>query len=449
LLERDYVYRFEDVKEAIIEHKSGIDRLNKLLDYYKGENQAILSKASLLGKPSNKIAHAYGNIITTTITGYFMGKPVTYTSSNEEYLKELQKVFNWNDEPEQNYEISLLQSIYGTAYELVYTDEDGEICFNELSPTEAFIKYDDGIKPKPLFAVRYGENTITVYTKESVIEYSVENNKQSLVSETEHFFGAVPMIEYKNNTFGLGDFETVMSLIDAYDRVVSNKLNDVDYFSDAYLILTGIFPDNEELARMRDNRVIMLNEIGKAEFLTKPEADKGAETIRLHLKQDIHRFSGIPDTAESEYGNRSGISLEYKNFNLNQITAIKQRRFHRALQDRIRLVTEILNIKKKKDWKYEEIAIVFGINKPVNNRENAEIAVMLNGLVSKQTLLGSLNLVEDVSTELSRLQQEELNSIYPTEQEAGTGTANAGQIISNRKRIRTDYANYSPDTPKD
>ncbi|MBR4889762.1 MAG: phage portal protein [Clostridia bacterium] len=37
-------------------------------------------------KPNNKIANSYASYITDTLVGYFLGKPVVYSSANENAL---------------------------------------------------------------------------------------------------------------------------------------------------------------------------------------------------------------------------------------------------------------------------------------------------------------------------------------------------------------------------
>jgi len=69
----------------------------------------------------------------------------------------------------------------------------------------------------------------------------------SKVSEEEHYFGAVPIAVFKNNEEEVGDFEKVISLIDAYDKMESDSLNDFEYFTDAYLALYGFTADPEDI----------------------------------------------------------------------------------------------------------------------------------------------------------------------------------------------------------
>jgi SPP1 family phage portal protein len=37
-------------------------------------------------KPNNKVANAYPSYITDTLTGYFVGEPITYNSNDKDVL---------------------------------------------------------------------------------------------------------------------------------------------------------------------------------------------------------------------------------------------------------------------------------------------------------------------------------------------------------------------------
>lgn len=71
---------------------------------------------------------------------------------------------------------------------------------------------------------------------------------------------------------------------------MSEKANDVDYFSDQYLVFLGAEVDNEDLITVRDNRTI--NYYGSdadkvdVKFLDKPDSDAQTE----HLLDRLQRF---------------------------------------------------------------------------------------------------------------------------------------------------------------
>ena len=61
-----------------------------------------------------------------------------------------------------------------------------------------------------------------------------------------HFFGGVPMTEYWNNQRERGDFEGVKALIDAYDALQSDRVNDKQQFTDALMVIYGATVEEDE-----------------------------------------------------------------------------------------------------------------------------------------------------------------------------------------------------------
>ena len=54
-----------------------------------------------------------------------------------------------------------------------------------------------------------------------------------------HGFEGVPAVEFVENEERMGIFESALPMIDAYNKAISEKANDVDYFADAYLKILG------------------------------------------------------------------------------------------------------------------------------------------------------------------------------------------------------------------
>lgn len=46
-------------------------------------------------------------------TGFFIGKPISYTSENEDALKKINEIFKYNDESAHNMELAETASICG------------------------------------------------------------------------------------------------------------------------------------------------------------------------------------------------------------------------------------------------------------------------------------------------------------------------------------------------
>ena len=110
-----------------------------------------------------------------------------------------------------------------------------------------------------------------------------------LLSEEPHYWGDVPVIVYENNREGLGDFEPVISLIDAYDKLQSNTLNDMEQFTDAYLKLRNMSGTTaDDLAMMRKQKAILLDDDGEADWLVKSINDAWVENYKKEAQAALH-----------------------------------------------------------------------------------------------------------------------------------------------------------------
>lgn len=127
----------------------------------------------------------------------------------------------------------------------------------------------------------------------------------------EHFFGDVPLIEYVENNERQSAFENVETLINAYNKAISEKANDVDYFADAYLAILGAELDEETIKQIRDNRVINLKSgDGQKivlEFLDKPNADTTQENLIERLERLIFQISMVANISDEKFGTSSGL----------------------------------------------------------------------------------------------------------------------------------------------
>lgn len=378
-------------------------------------------------KPNNKIANAYASYITDTLVGYFIGEPITYTANDDVLLQDLNMILEYNDEADENAELAKNASIYGVAYEMLYlNEEDKMIRFKSLNPKEVIPIFDKTVEQKLLAVMRYYEDYDYVedntYTIVEVIDathvrrYKL-NTGLSLLEEYPHYFSMVPVAIFKNNEEESGDFERVISLIDAYDKMQSDSLNDFEYFVDAYLALYGFTADSEDVAQMKENRVLLMDEGTSAEWLVKQINDAYVENMKNRLDKDIHKFAKCPNMSDQEFAsNASGIAIKFKLLGTENLVSIKERKFKRGLQQRFELMSMINSVLREGfDWR--GIDINFTRNIPSNNTEIADMVNTLKDIVSEETLLAQIPFVEDVQNELEKLKQQreenkELNPFF-------------------------------------
>ena len=408
----------KDIAKIIKDRDATNNRYITLKNYYKAYHAVLDRRITDPARPNNKLVNNFPGYITDVNVGYFMGKPVTYApvEGAEKVKEEIQNVFDYNDEQAENAQLAKTASIKGTAYELLYVDEDANARFNIVEPDNMILVYDDKITPSPLYALRYQiKDKMTyaeLYTKEEIIQFEGEGDELNEVGRDSHPFLEVPVVEYPNNDEAQGDFEKVLTLVDGYDKSQSDTANDFEYFADAYLKIKNMSGTNgDDVADMKAKRVILVEGDGDADWLTKTIQDTAMENYKTRLQTDIHTFSMTPNlTDESFAGNLSGIALQFKLWGLEQVASQKERKFKRALQRRIELLCNFLGFKNKEiDWR--SLDITFTRNIPMNLTDAVKTVVDLNGILSQETLLAQLPFISDPTKEMERIKAEQIEDV--------------------------------------
>lgn len=419
----------QNIKVLIKRYKTNeVPRIKRLFDYYKGNSDIKKRMMEDANKPNNKIDTNFSSYIADTINGYFMGKPVNYQAgeSGKMLLAHLQLIMDKNHEETHNQKVSKSTSIAGIAYELLYIDDEGNVRFKDISPLSSFLIYDTSIEENVLAGVWFEETmdyvkkrakTIARVYTDSVIktyEYSGASLKQ--VEEEPHLFKGVPLHACINNTELIGDFERIMDLQDAYNSAVSNTANDLDYFSDSYLIIKGLeIEDDDELSDMKNNKIFHFEDSsGDVKWLTKSDADMNIENYKDRLEKKIVQISGVPDLSSESFGaNLSSIAIRMKMLGLEQKVAIKENFYSEFLEKRIQMITNILNLRTSTGSDYDEsdVTFVFKRNLPVNLTEESQWALNMKGILSHETILANLAQVDDVENELDKINKEQEDSL--------------------------------------
>jgi len=419
----------QTVRGAIAEFMRDVHpRLEKLGKAYEGRG-AITGRVRASGLPNNRLVHAFPRYIVTMASGYLVGKPVEYScKEQEEAVKALREMLDASDIGSIDAELATDASAYGRGVCLCYANEDGAMRCATVSPKTAFVVYDDTVEHKPLFGVhwyeRYDEagkrRGVSVHVYTALDKRVFEGKTVSTITEdpaqlTPHYMGGVPLVEFWNNAQETGDFEPVLSLIDAYDVLESDRVNDKQQFTDAVLLLTGCTLENDDPDDMRSPAQKLLEEKtlslpdtdAKAEWLVKQSDEAGAETLKDAIKSDIHKMSMVPDLTDENFAaNASGVAMRYKLLGLEQLTSIKERWFREGLRSRLRLYAHFMGVLAKGTLDPEKVSMTFTRSLPVNESEAASMVAQLEGIVPKRTLLTQLPFVENVDDAMAQLEKE-------------------------------------------
>lgn len=397
-------------------------RLEKYKNYYDGV-QAILNKSySDPSKPCNKTVINYCKNITDSYCGY-LATPghIAYSSQND--IEDIMDILRYNDYQSEDSDLLKDALIYSVASELMYIDPEGKTRFKLIDPLHSFGVYDSGLTADLLYFVRFykiedwddnDQNwALDVYNDKTVKHYKMQGTlaTPTFLSEEAHYFGQCPA-----NIFVMPDekniFDCIISEQDSINELLSAEIDDYSAFCDAYLVMEDCELDDEEVKKMKTNRVLQLPQGAKAYWLTKASSDAQVENILKRLHDSIYRTAQCPDFSSESFigGVSSGIAIQYRLTGMETRAGKIEAEMKKALQRRIEILCGMAALKLGEEV-FRDIEITFTRNIPADEAALINMINSLKGTVSDETLLGLLPFITDPAAELEKVTTQKLNNM--------------------------------------
>lgn len=396
-------------------HKVLVDRkYKKLLDAYLTNYDITKQSPKASWKPDNRLQANFAKYSVDTMTGFFTGIPPTISSSDDAVNEYVYMINAYNVFDDLLAEEMKNACIFGRDYELLYVDECGQIGIARSNPMTSFIIYDDSVIERKRAFVRLYRDADKRITGSVSDEYCVRYFELSpslhwTSEEYLHGFNGVPAVEWRLNDDRTGLFEPIMSLLNAYNKIISEKANDIDSFADAYMKILGAELDESQIRNIRSDRVINFGGTDAdklvVDFLAKPDADASQEHILDRLESLMFKISMVADVSDDNFAGQSGIALQYKMLSMSNMAKFIERKFKGAFQERYRLIFSNPANRMNED-DFVKLNYTFTRNFPANLSDEAQIARNLEGVVSKETQLRILSVVENPKEELERIEEE-------------------------------------------
>ena len=407
-----------NVIEAYIdEHERQAGRYAYLEAMYKGFHDVYRDQQKPRWKPDNRLAVNFPRYITETFAGYGYGVPIKITHESDDINERILQFIRDNEMTDHDAEMVKNCCIYGHAQEYIYQDEEARTKVKAFTPRELFTVFDDTIKDHGVFSIRYGyhktsgRQTDVRYGEILTAAEIMEFDRGRIIDRRTNPYGYIPVVEWKLNDERIGLFEQVAGLIEIYDYILSEKANDVQAFADAYLAVLGAELEEDEIHRIRDDRIINLYGTDDAtkivvDFLQRPSADGTQENTLNRLENLIYKISMVADISDEAFGNAtSGIALSYKLLAMSNLALTFDRKIEKSLRKRYKIWSSLsTNVSDQNVWR--DIESKMSRNIPRNVQEEVETAKNLEGITSKETQLSLLSIVSDPKSEIEKIDEE-------------------------------------------
>ena len=453
-IDREDLPDVENIPASVLEyiikkHKLSLSRYEKLYKYYTAKNATESTDEDVVS-----LVVSYPKYIVDVILGFYLGDPVKYDADTEEQddsltpgafeavVKNGKVVRHEWAAPEiditpviaayDNQSIAECDSrvgrdvgLYGEAYELEYASDD-EIPAPKTTicdPRTSIMVRDTTVEHHKLFFMTYEQRervnggtyyNAYIYTDQTVKQYQADGESLSSFhfvpgSEQPHFFGEVPAVEYQNNFDRIGDFETVTSLIDALNTLMSDRCTDKRKFIDAILAVYGMGVDDKDKEDLKKYKMLDNLPIeARIEYVQKTFDEGSVHILADDLVREIHKQTMTVDMTDEQFaGNSSGQALKLKLLTMNMLVKNKIRNMEKGLRKRFEMynhwlsVQGIMNIVSK-----QAVVPVFTVSMPINEVEIVSIVRQLDGIVDQKTLLSLLWFVRDPESVLEKVREE-------------------------------------------
>lgn len=413
-----------------ITNKTDIDYL---IEYSKGVQPVLQKTKTIRDDINNTVVINHAQMITRMITGYFLGTPIQYIQNGDtdkkEAIDKLNRYVSYEDKSSVDKEIGELQSICGTAYRIIYTDGlyADEVPFEDkaLDPATTFVVYENSIAEKPLIGINYHTiydlegndigKRIYCYTEFGM--FNIRTSESGFVNESSQIdfeaynVGGIPIIEYPNNRWRLGDWELCLGLMDAINSMQSGRLDDIDQIVQSLLIFVNADIDVDAYDEMREKGIVSLtnktNNQTSVSSIENTLDQAGMNMFATELEALLYALIGIPDrNNRSGGGGDTGQAVELRDgwADLEIVARNKELMFKRSEKQALRIILKILGNTEGMSLSLLDVDVKFSRNK------NNNLLVKTQGyqnLLATKTLspadcLTIVDLVSDVNEYVDR-----------------------------------------------
>lgn len=429
-------------------------KYRKYQNLYEGKHKILNKKPKDKNKPNNRLVNDFfGQTIDNTV-GYFLGNPVilNYTEPKEEKpavevepvdvgvdMEELedtavQDFIDYlmidNDMEDVIIEWGKEAMIKGLSHLLVYQNEESKTKVMRLSPEDVILVYKNSSTKELQYAIRlYDIDTEdTDKTTHYAEVYSVgkmelfksvetstapqrgkgrEFASYEFVEEESIIYERIPIVTMYNNEEQMSDLEKIKTLVEDYDKVLSDVSDEFSVFRNAYLMLKNMIVGDDGKKQLKEEGIIEVMENGDVKFITKQIQTDALENHLNRLENNIYKFSQVPNLSDENFaGNLSGVAIRFKLFGLETKCIIKERKMEKALRDFVRVLTVPIRVSTGHEVDIVNLKVEFTRNVPNNLTELVDTVTKLNGTVDKETLLSLLPFIDNPKDVLEKLEAE-------------------------------------------
>jgi len=421
-----------ELNHALAIHTQNALEIDYLDRYYRGDQPVLYRQKANRPEVNNKIPINLAYELVERKTADIVAEPIQYvlrgTDDNKSAeITELSKIMDSEYKQECDIDICRWRSICGTAYRFIGNDrgngsllDESEFELLSENPKYTFIVYYTNEKPAFSCQIRQdskGNDIYYLYTnkmaylvrKGEIIESSINGN------------GAIPVIEYPNNSRRLSDIEITIGITDAINTLSSDRINGVEQFVSSWVKFVNCEIDKDKYKEMRaEGALVVKSNNGSdnkadVDVMTTELSQSEGQVVFNDLFERFLSIQGLSNRQSNASGDTgSAVMLRNGHFDNQLRTSINEPIIKKSETMMLRIVLNRLRISKGFSLLPSDIEIHINHNKANNLMTKAEsLKMLLDAGVEYKVAIKTVDLFSDPEY-VSTVSKARMDILYPT-----------------------------------
>ena len=370
-------------------HRQNAAEIEYLDRYYRGDQPILYRKKVNRPEVNNKIVVNLAYELVERKTADICAEPIQYVLRGTDDKKSDE--ISWLNAIMDSENKQECRSICGTAYRFIGNDEGNGSVLDESdfelsseNPIYTFVVYFPNNKPAFSCQIREDENGqefYFCYTNGQWFEISEGKLRRFGVNGN----GAIPVIEYPNNSRRLSDIEMTIAITDAINTLSSDRINGIEQFVSSWVKFVNCEVDRDSFLSMRQEGALVV----KSNNGMENKADVDVMTTELNQTEGqvvfndlFERFLDIQGLANRASINSGGdtqgaVNLRNGHYDAGLRTAINEPILKKSENMSIKIILNRLRISKGFTLVPSDVEIHINHNKLDNMMVKAEVLQIL------------------------------------------------------------------------
>ena len=307
-------------KAAHIHARNSME-IDYLYRYMRGDQPILNRVKKIRPEICNRIVENHAVEVAQFTSGYFLGEPLTYVprGNRENVSAEIDTLNDYmfcENKSSLDKKLATWMAIGGNAYRMILpkrgaTDEnEAPFRLDVCDPRFTFVVYHSGFGRKPLMGVQVifrenAQNQLVKYYCGYTVDHYFEVQGNTLVKWEPHTLRDIPIFEYRLNMMRLGSFEPAVSLMDALNNILSNRVDGLEQFVQSFLKFKNCdYDDTEQVVqKLQELGAIKIKSVdgvldADVEIVAQELNQQQTQTLVDYLYDKILGICGMPTTTK-------------------------------------------------------------------------------------------------------------------------------------------------------